>query len=197
MIGVIHKVLFDLLHQQGGPDLVARVAGSVDLDPETIRISESYPDEQFATLLQSAITETGLPRYVVIDAYADAFLAYARNLFPAFFSMSSNSFEFLKRQPKIHTSISASLLEESERDRVENKFSLIEEDDGSLSVSYRSRVGLCDLYHALAHKIAAHYGDSLVISAETCGSGRACALRLFFNQSPDAALLSKCLEGHG
>lgn len=197
MIGIIHKVLFDVLHQAGGDDLVQKVTEAVGINADEIRISETYPDEEFAQLFATALQITQLPRAQIVDLYADAFLGYANALFPAFFAMSDNAFEFLRRQPKIHTSLSASLISDEEREKVEQKFSLVEEDDGSLNLSYFSKVGLCDLYHALAYKIAEHYGDEITISAETCGGGKQCSLRLYFNGAPDSALLTPCLLGYG
>jgi hypothetical protein len=197
MIGIIHKVLFDVLKQAGGDDLVEQVTESVGINSDEVRISETYPDEEFAQLFASALQITQLPRAQVIDLYADAFLGYAQELFPAFFAMSDSAYDFLRRQPKIHTSLSASLACDEEREKVEQKFLLVEESDGSLNLSYFSKVGLCDLYHALAHKIAEHYGDEITISAETCGGGKQCSLRLYFNNPPANAMLSSCLLGYG
>lgn len=196
MIGIIHKVLFDVLKQAGGDDLVVQVTDAAGVNASDIRISETYPDHEFAQLFASTLQITQLPRATVVDLYADAFLAYAQELFPAFFAMSDSAYDFLRRQPKIHTSLSASLVNDEEREQVEQKFSLVEEDDGSLNLSYFSKVGLCDLYHSLAYKIAEHYGDEITISAETCGGGKQCSLRLYFNNPPASAMLSPCLLGY-
>lgn len=174
-----------------------QVTKDAGINADEIRISETYPDEEFGRLFTRVLDITQLPREQIIDMYADAFLAYAQELFPAFFAMSDNAYEFLRRQPKIHTSLSASLVSDEEREKVEQKFSLVEEDDGSLNLSYFSKVGLCDLYHALAYKIAEHYGDEITISAETCGGGKQCSLRLYFNNPPASAMLSTCLLGYG
>lgn len=181
MIGIIHRVLFELLEREGGAELAQRVGTAAGLSPDAVRISDTYPDEQLKRLLEAALAHTGMSRQAMVDAYAQAFLDYALALFPAFFAMASDSRDFLRRQPKIHTTLGAGLAALEDRQNVHQKFQLEEADDGSLLVSYRSVTGLCDLYHALAHKVAAHYGDHLLIRAEHCGSGGGCTLRLIFN----------------
>lgn len=192
MIGIIHKVLFDLLDQMGGDELSERVGAKAGIPPSSVRISDAYTDAGFSKLLVTALAETGMTRSDFVQAYADAFLAYAQGLFPAFFEMSGDARDFLLRQPKIHSSLGAGLVGEEDREKVRQKFQVADNEDGTLTVTYQSAVGLCDLYQALAGKIADHYGDRLQVGVVHCGKGAGCTMKLDFDPPPGKAFASAC-----
>ena len=90
MIGIIQKVLLDLLEETGGKPLLGAVLKRAEV-PEnvTFRIDQNYSDDEFHRLLQASSDETGLSEDELSALYAKAFLKRARDLFPRFFDMSS------------------------------------------------------------------------------------------------------------
>ena len=61
MIGIIQKVLLDLLEETGGKPLLGAVLKRAEV-PEnvTFRIDQNYSDDEFHRLLQASSDETGL-----------------------------------------------------------------------------------------------------------------------------------------
>jgi hypothetical protein len=192
LIGIIHKVLHDLLIEIGGQELVNRINRRGKIDLGSFRIVDSQKDHEFALLVPIVIEETGLKRSEVMDAFSVAFINYAESLFPEFFRMSSDARDFLIRQPKIHASLAAGLDSDHERASVRQKFQVTGLDDGALDITYESESRLCDLYQSLAHQLAERYGDRLDISVMRCGHGSNCSLRLFFNAPEKAAQCVPC-----
>ena len=98
MIGIIQRILLDLLEETGGEALRHTVMDRADVPRDrNYRIDQNYPDDECLRLIYSAVTETGLSEDQINALYATAFLKEARNLFPQFFSMASSSEEFLLR----------------------------------------------------------------------------------------------------
>jgi hypothetical protein len=169
MIGIIQKVLLDLLHETGGASLVTDVLKRAEVPEDvTFRIDQNYSDEEFHRLLQASGQATGLPESELCALYARAFLARARELFPRFFEMSSSSEEFLLRQATIHAVMASGLKTSEDRKAVTDKFSAEQVRPGFIRVSYRSANKLCELYKALAHEVAFLYGEKLQITCEHC-----------------------------
>lgn len=104
MIGIIQKVLLDLLEETGGKPLLGAVLKRAEV-PEnvTFRIDQNYSDDEFHRLLQASSDETGLSEDELSALYAKAFLKRARDLFPRFFDMSSSSSSNLARLTMVST----------------------------------------------------------------------------------------------
>ena len=169
MIGIIQKVLLDLLEETGGAPLVTDVLRRAEVHEDvTYRIDQNYSDDEFHRLLQASGEATGLSESELCVLYAKAFLTRARDLFPRFFEMSSSSEEFLLRQATIHAVMASGLKTSEDRKAVTDKFSAEQIRPGFVRVHYRSANKLCELYKALAHEVASLYGEKLQISCEHC-----------------------------
>ena len=169
MIGIIQKVLLDLLEEPGGKPLLGAVLKRAEVPEDvTYRIDQNYSDDEFHRLLKASSDETGLSEDELSALYAKAFLKRARDLFPRFFDMSSSSEEFLLRQATIHAVMASGLKTQEDRKAVTDKFSAEQIRPGFVRVNYRSANKLCALYKALAHEVAALYGEKLQISCERC-----------------------------
>ncbi|MEE4277117.1 MAG: heme NO-binding domain-containing protein [Halieaceae bacterium] len=189
---MIHKVLHDLLLELGGDDLVRRISRRAGVELADIRIVDYQSDEEFRALLAIVLEESGLDRSAMMQSYADHFLAYAEGLFPQFFAMSENTRAFLIRQPRIHSTLGAGLRSDRDRLEVRNKFTVIECDDGTLEVEYRSVAALCDLYRTLARSLAARYEEQVFVSVMNCGAGSGCRLKLMFTPPEATVELVRC-----
>lgn len=169
MIGIIQRILLDLLEDTGGETLRHAVMDRADVPRDRdYRIDQNYPDDECLRLIQGAVAETGLSEDVLNEKYAQAFLAEARNLFPEFFKMSSSSEEFLLRQATIHGVISSGLKKPEERQKVKDKFSARRIRPGFVEITYRSPNQLCGLFRALAHEVAGLYGETLTVECADC-----------------------------
>lgn len=195
MIGIIQRVLLDLLHETGGNELVERTLVAAGLEPgHRFRMDRNYSDTEFQTLVGAAMETTGLDRATVMDLYARHFLVFARQLFPKFFEMSPDSRSLLLRQPAIHASLAAGLSERRDPAAVRDKFAIDENADGSLTVHYRSPNRLCDLYRRLAERLGEAYGETIRVETLRCGQSDAyCRLRLRWPQhAPEPAAEPAC-----
>ena len=169
MIGIIQRVLLDLLEETGGEPLKFAVMDRAGVPHDrSFRIDQNYPDDECLRLIQAAVDETGLSEDEVNVLYAKAFLKQANTLFPQFFMMAKTSEQFLLRQASIHGVIASGLKKPEERQVVKDKFAARSIEPGFVEVTYRSPNKLCGLFRALAHEVAAMYGESLTVECADC-----------------------------
>ena len=168
MIGLIHKILFDLVHSIGGDEAVNKVklAALVPLETE-YQLNAVYDDAEWRRLVGATCEVLGITPDQAEAAYADHFLKDALNRWPMWFRMSKNSRELLLRQPAIHNSLAAGVSEEAHRSAIADKFRIDTTADGIVT-HYRSSNGHCGLYMALARCVVNHYGDEADIEERQC-----------------------------
>lgn len=168
MVGLIQKILLDLVESAGGQEAVAEVKrrSGVPLDKE-YNMNEVYDDGEWQRLLAATCDVLQLSREQAIEAYADAFHKDALKRWPAWFAMSSCAREFLQRQPKIHNGFASAVDDQSAGEAINDKFRL-EMGEDEIIMHYRSPNRLCDLYKALANRIITHYGDEASIEETHC-----------------------------
>lgn len=168
MIGLIQRVLIDLVHQHGGDEAVHAICRQAGVPPERdFRIDTDYADGECLRLIEATGEHFGLDEKTLYRLYADHFIKESRKLFPMFYQMSSSAREFLMRQPRVHDTMASSLRSEASRDRVRDKFS-VEEDGDTLVVTYRSPNRLCGLYEALFERLLDEYGDTGTFERTSC-----------------------------
>jgi len=168
MLGIIQKVLCDLIEKEGGPTALHEVRQAAQIPPErAFRIHEPYSDEEFQRFVGQTLAHFGWPVDDFYARYADLFLVYTHAQFPTFFKLAKNSREFLQNQPTIHHSFAAGALSPAQRKEVVGKFHLDRTEDG-LVMHYSSPHRLCGLYKALALRTAKFYGDKMEISESAC-----------------------------
>jgi hypothetical protein len=168
MVGLICKVLIDLVRTAGGDEAVAKVMQRANVTTGSeFKLSAVYDDAQWQRLLGAACETLAVTPEQAEEAYADFFVKDALARWGTWFHMSRNSREFLMRQPAIHNSLAAGVSEEAQRTAIADKFH-IEPTDSGIVTHYRSANGHCGLYKALARRIIAHYGDEAVIEELKC-----------------------------
>jgi hypothetical protein len=184
MVGMIHRVLLELIERTAGKDAVARVReqAGIPADKE-FAIHVTYGDEEWRRLFDATRAVLGLTVEQAEEAFADAFIEDALRRWPEWFKMSRNSREFLQRQPAIHNSVSAGVRDTLARKSIVDKFR-VERDADDLVVHYRSDNRHCGLYQALARKLFAHYGDEATIEESACmrAGAAACVLRVHWTR---------------
>ena len=168
MIGLIQKILLDLVEERAGPAAVLEVKKSAGVPPERIfRLGEVYSDAEWQNLFSAACRVLDANEEQVMELYADVFGRDALTRFSKWFEMSANSREFLERQITIHNVFASGVLDPHSRKAVVDKFR-IETFDDKIVTHYRSPNQLCSLYKALARWMFSHYGDEAVIEESKC-----------------------------
>ena len=168
MVGLIHKILFDLIKTTGGEDAVTKVRERAGIPPDReIKMQVAYDDAEWRGLVAATCEVLQITPQQAEEAYAAFFYKDALQRWPMWFTMSKNSREFLERQPAIHNSLSAGVLDEVARQAVADKFLIQRTSDGIIT-HYRSENRHCGLYKALARQIIEHYGDEAVIEEHRC-----------------------------
>jgi len=169
MIGIIQKILLELLEEAGGDTLKHAVLDRAGVDRNaSFRIDQSYSDAEFMRLLQASAEETGMNEEEISGLYARTFLTKAQELFPRFFQMATSSEDFLMRQATIHAVMASGLRASEDRKQVNDKFTAQRIEPGLVRVDYRSKNQLCALYRALAHEVAGLYDETVDITCEQC-----------------------------
>ena len=168
MIGLIQKILLDLVEEKAGPEAVKDVKRSAGVPLDRIfRIGEVYSDTEWQKLFSAACRVLGPDEDRVMELYADAFGRDALVRFSKWFEMSANSREFLERQITIHNVFASGVVDPDSRKAVVDKFR-IETFDDKIVTHYRSPNKLCSLYKALARWMFTHYADDAVIEETKC-----------------------------
>lgn len=168
MVGLICKVLIDLVRVTAGDDAVNKVKLRARVPPEKeYKLNAVYDDDEWRRLVGATCEVLGITPEQAEAAYADFFFKDSLNRWPMWFKMSRNSREFLLRQPAIHNSLAAGVSEEAQRAAIADKFRIETTDDG-LVTHYRSANGHCGLYKKLARCIINHYGDEATVEEPRC-----------------------------
>lgn len=168
MVGLIQKVLLDLVQEKGGVAAASAVLVRAGVPPDrTFRIGEVYSDEEWKRLLRATCEILHYSEAEVMDAYADVFGRDALSRYPKWFEMSANSREFLERQVTIHNVFASGVRDPEARKAVVDKFR-IEKHNGEIVTHYRSPNRLCSLYKSLARWMFRHYGDEATIEEPKC-----------------------------
>jgi hypothetical protein len=168
MLGLIQKLLLDLVEDKAGAEGVSEVMLRAGVPPDRVfRIGEAYSDEEWQRLLRAACEVLHCSDAECMDAYAEVFGRDALSRFPKWFEMSANSREFLERQVTIHNVFASGVRDPGARKAVVDKFR-IEKRAGEIVTHYRSPNRLCSLYKALARWMFRHYGDEATIEEPKC-----------------------------
>jgi hypothetical protein len=168
MVGLIQKLLLDLVEEKAGAEAVSEVRRRAGVPPERVfRIGEAYSDDEWQRLLRAACEVLHTSEAEAMDAYAEVFGRDALLRFPKWFEMSRSSREFLERQATIHNVFASGVRDPEARKAVVDKFR-IEKHPDEIVTHYRSPNRLCSLYKSLARWMIRHYGDEAVIEEHRC-----------------------------
>lgn len=168
MVGLVQKLLMDLIEESAGADAVAEVKRRADVPADRVfRMDEVYDDEEWRRLLVATCDVLELTPDQAEQAFADYFCKDALQRWPMWFQMSKNAREFLLRQPAIHNGFATGVRDAESRQAITDKFE-VEEKDQDLVVHYRSPNKLCGLYMKLAKWIINHYGDNATVNEKQC-----------------------------
>ena len=168
MVGLIQKLLLDLVEQVGGADAVQAVRNAAEVPEERrFRLDTVYPDDEFQRMLQAACKVLGKTQEEVEVAYADFFGRDSLRRWPIWFETSSGARHFLERQQTIHNTFATGVRDPDARRGIRDKFH-IEKLDHELVTHYRSPNNLCGLYVALARWILDYYKEDATIEESRC-----------------------------
>lgn len=181
MVGLIQKLMLNLIAEQGGEEAMLEVKRRAGVPADKVfRMNEVYDDGEFRDMRDAAIEVLGLGAEELELAYADYFCRDAIRSWPKWFEMSANSRELIARQPTIHNGFATSCTQDPEaRSLINDKFHLTEDGD-TLKLVYRSPNHLCGLYVKLAKWIIDHYGDAAEIEEHECqkSGAEACVIEM-------------------
>jgi predicted hydrocarbon binding protein len=145
-------------------------------------VSEAYPDEQFAELLDRACRVTGMRREKLLHAFGvfTAEKTFAR-LYPALFALSSNAHEFLLGvETSIHEVVRVAM-----PDARPPELDVSDSANGAVAIVYTSPRRLCALLRGLVEGTARHYREKVRIEELACmdRGDDACRFEVRFGRS--------------
>lgn len=168
MVGLILKVLIDLVEETAGGEAVAEVRRRAGVpEDQRYRLDTVYPDVEWQRLLKATCEVLGLTQDQAEVAYAEFFGRDALARWPVWFAMSADARQFLERQQTIHNTFATGVQDTEARRGIQDKFRL-EKLDHELIAHYRSPNELCGLYKALARWVLDHYHEEATIAETTC-----------------------------
>jgi hypothetical protein len=177
MVGLMQRVLFDLVESTKGAEALSELKERADVPAEKIfRISEVYSADEWRRLLDAAREVLELDEDRTLAALADALCRDALVRFPFLFDGAKSSRELLAKMPAIHAMVASGA-------PVPQKFH-VDARGEELITYYQSPNKLCALYKHAAHWIATHYGDTIRIEEKGCmGQGaERCELHLSWEE---------------
>jgi hypothetical protein len=145
-------------------------------------VSEAYPDEQFAALLDRACRLTGTPRPKLLHAFGvfTAEKTFAR-LYPALFGLFPTARSFLLNvESSIHEVVRVAM-----PDAQPPQLDISEAQEGAVSITYTSPRRLCALLRGLVEGTARHYREKARIEELACTDrgDDACRFEVRFRRS--------------
>ena len=168
MVGLIQKILLDLVESSAGADAVLEVKRRADVpEDKTFRMDEAYDDAEWRRLFAATCEVLNVTQEQAEEAYADFFYKDSLKRWPMWFQMAKNAREFIELQPRIHNGFATGVRDPTAGQAINDKFQL-EKRNGELVMHYRSDNQLCGLYKAMAKRINNHYGDSAAITETQC-----------------------------
>jgi hypothetical protein len=168
MIGLIQKLMFQLVKKNAGEEAVLQIKqqAGVSLDSE-FEINQVYSDEEWRRILSAVLKVLNCTEEELMVTFGDYFLNDVTKRFPTWVSMSKNSFELLSIQPRIHNCFATSIVDKDTRKSITDKFR-IESFPNHLITHYSSPNQHCILYIYLAKKVIAMYGDEAIVEEKCC-----------------------------
>lgn len=168
MVGLMQKLLFNLIRNMAGEETLAQIKQQAGLPPtKEYQINNVYSDEEWRGLLKVTFNVLGMSIERGNKVFAAYFLKETIQRFPTWFSMSKNSYEFLSIQPTIHNCFATSVLDKTSREAINDKFK-IEQLPNKLITHYRSPNQHCTLYKYLAQEVIQYYQDEADIEEKMC-----------------------------
>ena len=168
MIGLIHVLLFDLLHELGGDAVVKEVRARAKIPEErTFRINQVYEDAEWRRIFEASLATLDMEEAPLNEVFANAFVNDAMRRWPTWFARSPTARSLIELQPIIHNSFATGLRDSRERQAIDDKF-LLERQPQRVVVHYRSPNRHCGLYIALARRVLAQYGEQAHIQEPYC-----------------------------
>lgn len=144
-------------------------------------LSDAYPDERFATLVERACDVTGLERDALLHDFG-VFTAEKTfvGLYPGLFAISSSTRAFLLTVERpIHELVRTVL-----PNALPPMLEVSELGEHGVAITYTSPRRMCALLRGLVEGTARHYGESVHIEERTC-----------MNRGDHACMLELRLEG--
>ncbi|HUP90785.1 MAG TPA: heme NO-binding domain-containing protein [Solimonas sp.] len=168
MVGLIQKLLIDLIDSVGGAEAVAEVRRRAQLpEDRRFRLDTVYPDDEWQRLLRATGEVLGKSQDELEIIYADYFGRDALRRWPVWFETSSSARQMLERQQTIHNTFATGVSDPAERRNISDKFRL-EKLPHELVAHYRSPNQMCGLYRALAQWVLDHYQEQASIEETRC-----------------------------
>jgi hypothetical protein len=168
MIGLIHVILFDLLHELGGDAAAKEVRARAQVpETRTFRINQVYDDAEWRRIYDATLETLGLDEEALNQVYSEAFVGDAMRRWPTWFARSPSARSLIELQPVIHNSFATGLRDVAERRAVDDKF-LLERHPQRVVVHYRSPNRHCTLYIALVRRVLEQYGEQAWIREPQC-----------------------------
>ena len=187
MVGLIQKLLFDMIKQMGGESVLTQVKLEAALPPEyEYQINLVYSDEEWQRLFAATLKVLNITAEQAYEAYADYFMKDVTKRFPTWVSMTKNSYEFLLMQPTIHNCFATSVLDQTSREAITDKFR-VEKFPNKIITHYCSPNQQCGLYKAIARWLFNFYKDDVEIEETKCmNSGeKECEIHFHWKTAPE------------
>jgi hypothetical protein len=183
MIGLINHLLFEYVDQKWGHDVSDQIKAKVSLPVDTqFHMNKFYQEDEWQRIFQSAVELTGVEAETFEWDFGQFCGQALPGQFQGFMKGITSTRDMLVRQPKIHNTISMSLSDTEDRNKVNSKFSLEQHPDRTI-MHYASPNGMCTFYRSLASWMGDYFSENIEVTECKCTKhgDEACEIHVIYH----------------
>jgi hypothetical protein len=155
MMGVICNLLLGFLETKSDKETFEKIKKKAGIEGKEYKTVQIYPEETWQILLDSACEILGIDRDTAEQLFAEYTIDVLLDKFSNFFKISDTALDLLRKVPKIHLDLPASM-----GAKTEQKLRLIVDDEFKIVFHYKSPNLLCGFLKKLAEQVFKHYNTT-------------------------------------
>jgi hypothetical protein len=163
MKGIVFTEFNDMVEEKFSPELLDEIISECKLASGGAYTSVgTYEHTELVAMVGKLSEKTDIPADTLVYAFGEHLAVRFSELFPAFFTQTTNVFDFMKSLDQhIHVEV-----KKLYPDAALPKFNFDDSNPACLVMEYQSSRGFAVLAHGLMTGVIKHYGESIDITLE-------------------------------
>ena len=155
MMGIIFNFLINFLEAKSDKETVEEMKKKAGLEGKEFKAEKIYPEEEWQNLLNAACEILGVDKEIAEKMFAENVISALINKFGSYFRISDSAFSLLRKIPKIHLDLPASM-----GVITEEKLKIVADEENKIIFHYKSPNNLCILMKTLIEQVFKHYNET-------------------------------------
>jgi hypothetical protein len=155
MMGAICNLLIGFLEVKSDKETVEEIKKKAGLAGREFKTEQIYPEEEWQSLLNAACDVLDVDRETAEKLFAENVIGELIDKFGSYFRASDSALSLLKKVPKIHIILPASM-----GLTTQEKIKLVTNDENKIIYHYNSPNKLCIFLKTLAEQVFKYYNET-------------------------------------